>query len=247
MITTNVLQRTFHIRFGNSTGTVFTVDHGGKQYLITARHVVQGIKSGDFVWIFHDRQWKEVCVSVVGVGAGDVDVAVLSTAVQLSPSFPLEPTQAGLVYGQQTYFLGFPFGWDGGGEHINRGFSMPYVRSGTLSAIMLNSGSKHSGTMLIDAYGNKGFSGGPVVFRDVLDPRGIQADLRVAGIVVRYPPPPSYMLQPIVDQDRNPILDAQGSPFGFVQENPSLVVAMGVGHAINLIEANPVGFELPTA
>ena len=43
MITRNVIQRIFHIKRDNSTGTAFTIDRGSKQYLATARHVVEGI------------------------------------------------------------------------------------------------------------------------------------------------------------------------------------------------------------
>ena len=56
MITSNVIQRTFHIRRDNSTGTAFTIDRGSKQYLVTARHVVEGIESGNAIEIFHEGQ-----------------------------------------------------------------------------------------------------------------------------------------------------------------------------------------------
>ena len=99
MITTNVIQRTFHIRFGDSTGTAFTMDSDSKQYLVTARHVVEGITSGETLTILHERQWKKISVNVIGVGEGEQDVAVLATSMQLSPTFPLEATAGGLAYG----------------------------------------------------------------------------------------------------------------------------------------------------
>ena len=37
MITTNVLFRVFHIAWGDSTGTAFTIDHASKQYLCQGR------------------------------------------------------------------------------------------------------------------------------------------------------------------------------------------------------------------
>ena len=87
MITTNVLFRVFHIAWGDSTGTAFTIDHASKQYLVTARHVVKGIGSGDSIRVFHEEQWKNLPVDVVGIGEGDADIAVLSCPVRLSPSF----------------------------------------------------------------------------------------------------------------------------------------------------------------
>ena len=113
MITANVFERTFHIGFGDSTGTAFTVEKDSRQYLVTARHVVEGITSDDIVNIFHERQWRKIRVNVIGVGKGEVDVAVLATSMQLSPLVPLEASGDGLAYGQQVYFLGFSFwvGW----------------------------------------------------------------------------------------------------------------------------------------
>ena len=48
MITSNVIHRTFHIRYRNGTGTAFAIDRDGRQYLITARHLVEGVAAGDF-------------------------------------------------------------------------------------------------------------------------------------------------------------------------------------------------------
>ena len=60
MITTNVIQRTFHIRYGGLTGTAFAIDREGKQYLITAKHVVPDIATGSAMDIFHDKRWKTI-------------------------------------------------------------------------------------------------------------------------------------------------------------------------------------------
>ena len=227
MITRNVIQRTLHIRRDNSEGTAFTLDHGGKQYLVTARHVVEGIASGERIFVVHGGQRKPVKIRVVGVGEGDVDVAVLACQRQLSPMHPLEPTAAALTYGQQAYFLGFPFGWDAGGEHINHGLPLPFVKAGVISAWT-------DGTVkriYIDSHVNEGFSGGPVVF----SPPGDQKVLRVAGVVVGYP----KRFQPVVDE--------HGNTVARVKENPGIVVAIGIKHVVALIEANPIGFALPAS
>lgn len=54
MITTNVLQRTFRIKYGENTGTCFTIDVDDRQYIATARHVVDGIQRKDTIEIFHE-------------------------------------------------------------------------------------------------------------------------------------------------------------------------------------------------
>lgn len=142
-ITANVIYRTFQIRKDHSVGTAFTIDRERKQYLVTARHVVEGIVSGDEIAIYHKKRWKNMAIKVVGVGAEKIDIAVLACPIQLSPSYPLEASLDGLVYGQSIYFLGFPFGYKWGLEgHLNRGFPMPFVKSGIVSAMPFGSFSK---------------------------------------------------------------------------------------------------------
>jgi len=235
MITTNVIHRTFHLRWNDATGTAFTIDHDSKQYLVTARHVVHGIESGNTIKIFYDKEWKDLVVKVVGIGSGAVDVAVLACSVRLSPSHPLVASAAHLIYGQQVSFLGYPFGWDGGGEQINRGVPLPFVKAGIVSAMESGDAIR----IFLDAHGNKGFSGGPVVFVPYGQPKN---ELRVAGIVSYYPIP---QLQPIVDRHGNKITDQAGKPVAYVQENPGFVVAINIKHALDLIDAKPIGFQLP--
>lgn len=235
MITTNILHRTFHIRWNDSTGTGFTIDRGSKQYLITARHVVQGIESGNAIKIFYDKAWKDLVINVVGIGSGAVDVAVLACSIRLSPSYPLVASAGHLGHGQSVSFLGYPFGWNAGGEQINRGVPMPFVKAGIVSAVEFGDVSR----IFLDAHGNVGFSGGPVVFVPYGQPKN---ELRVAGIISYYPIP---QLQPLVDHNGDTVTDQEGKPIGYVQENPGFVVAIHINHALELIDANPIGFQLP--
>ena len=234
MITTNVIQRTFHIRYGDSAGTAFVVDRGGKQYLVTAKHVVPDIESGSALGIFHEKQWKTIAVTIVGIGAGAIDVGILACPVRLAPSHPLEASAGGLAYGQDVFFLGFPFGWDGGAENINRNFPLPFVKSGIASAITFDD----PALIFVDAHGNPGFSGGPLVFKDPADG---SSDFKVAGVVSNAPTP---LLTPVVDSKGEPVR-ASGGPAAFLAENQGFVVAMKIRHVTELIDANPVGFELP--
>ena len=236
MITTNVIHRTFHIRYGKLTGTAFAIDRDDRQYLITARHVVRGIAPGDTVELFHERRWKNIAVDVVGVGSDDIDVAVLACPIQMAPPHTLEASSAGLIYSQPVYFLGFPFGWDSGMDNINRDLPVPFVKAGVLSAMIAGNKSR----IYIDAHGNKGFSGGPVVF---VPNGGPTNEFWVAGIVAEAPRP---RLEAVVDRSGKPILDKDGRPVAHFAENQGFVMAFNIRHATDLIEANPVGFPLTT-
>ena len=224
MITTNIIQRMLHIGRDNKTGSAFTFDRGGKQYLVTARHVVEGIASSASIFIAQKKRWSIVDINVVGVGEGEADVAVLACQQQLSPTLQLEPSNM-FVYGQQAYFLGFPFGWDSGGEHMNNGMPIPFVKTGIISAFTL--GDTPVKKIYLDAHVNEGFSGGPVVFD--------QNGLHVAGVVVSYP------------KRFRPVVDDQGNTVGHAQENPGIVLAISIFNVVALIDANPIGFALPAS
>ena len=226
MITTNAIQRTFKIRRGESSGTGFTTDRSGRQYLITARHVVEGIVPGETIDVWHEEQWKALNIDVVGIGQGALDVTVLAASIQVSPVHPLEASEGGLYYGQQAYLLGFPYGYDSGGAEINRGLPIPFVKAGVVSALEFGDVNR----IYIDTHANEGFSGGPVVFH----PQNKSNELRVAGVVTGY------------IQHPRTVRDGNGNCLASVGENTGIVVALGMKQVVELIDANPIGFKLPT-
>ena len=235
MVPTQVFLRTFHIAWHNNTGTAFAIDRDGKQYLVTARHVVKGIKSGDKIAISWKNKWHEIAVDVVGAGEDDVDVIVLACPILLAnPELTLTASIAGLTYGQEAMFLGFPFGWDSSATGLSNDFPIPFVKAGIVSAITFDLPK----SIYIDGHGNKGFSGGPVIF---VPTNGPQGTYHVAGVVSYYPTP---LLVPIRNKAGEVILNNQNEPTAYFAENPGLVVAHHIGYATELIDLNPIGFPL---
>ena len=58
MLIDNVINRTFHVKFGIGKGTAFTIDHQGRQYLITARHLLGELDEfPKYVEIFSEEKW----------------------------------------------------------------------------------------------------------------------------------------------------------------------------------------------
>jgi hypothetical protein len=226
MITTNVIQRTFQLRFKDCTGTCFTVDLDGKQYLVTAKHCIEGLSDGDTIEVFHGDEWRRLSVSLVGHGPQDVDVSVVALHQQLSPVHPLPPTTAHLVYGQDVFFLGFPFGLASNSKDLNGGFPLPLVKKATLSAIDFGP----NAVMLLDGLNNPGFSGGPVVFTK---PGSAKLDYSVAAVISAY-------------RFNRVSVDHGGYPTPLtVNENTGIIIAYSINHAVRLIEKNPIGFSLP--
>ena len=227
MVTTNAIQRTFNIR-RTMRGTAFTVDRAGRQYLVTARHVVEGIGPGETIELWSEDRWRALEVNIVGIGQGELDVAVFAATFQISPTFRLE-LDSRVTYGQEAYFLGFPHGRHSDGAEINRGLPIPFVKSGIISAMTFGDVNR----VYIDAHGNRGFSGGPVVYhpqREQTEPN----ELCVAGVVAE------------AVMEETAIHDAAGNHVANLRENAGFVVAVGIEHVRSLIDANPVGFELPT-
>lgn len=234
MLTSNVIQRTFFVRHRDDEGTAFAIDWKSRQYLVTARHVTEGISSGDSIEILHERRWKSVAVDVVGICGGNVDIAVLACPLRLAPPLRMEASSKGMAFGQRACFVGFPFGWTAGWEDMNRDFPVPFVKTGFLSALIGGSESR----LYLDGHGNEGFSGGPVVF---VPKEAAGGALKVAGVVSHYPTP---VLTPVVDAHGETVVEANGTPLAYFDENPGIVVAYEIRHATNLIDANPVGFPL---
>lgn len=225
MITTNVYHRVFQVKIGESTGTCFTVDIEGKQYIITARHVIDGWNPGEDIQIFHEKKWKSIDLSLVGRCEGEIDIAVLSAPIQLSPKFDLPASAGGIIWGQDVYFLGFPYGWYGDIGEMNRHFPMPFVKKAILSCtFMQDDGVQH---FFLDGHNNPGFSGGPVVFK-----KPNKNEFKVASVISGY----RYTNEPIfAGEEKVPLA---------YRYNTGVIISYGIKHAVDLIESNPIGLPI---
>jgi len=228
MISTNILCRVFYIRVGEKQGTSFAMEHSGKQYLVTARHVLQTSHQEMDISIFWKREWRKLSTTLVGVN-DDADIAVLSSPIQLAPAFSAEPSMGGMLLAQQVFFLGFPLELTGGGEELNRKFPLPLVKTGIVSGIDFTPPAK----FWIDGHNNPGFSGGPVVFTPHGQPISSNAEHKIAGVISGYWSSP----QEVRD-------NSTGREIGYVGENSGIIIAYSIQHAVDLIESNPIGCEI---
>lgn len=213
MIPVNVWQRILHIKTrarGASTGTAFIVEYDRKSYIVTARHLLHD--DLDSLDVRYQNSWRPQAVRVLGVGEGNTDVAVLAYRSRrpVAPYHPVVLSNDGVVWPQTAYFLGYPYGWDGGNEHLRGGFPLPFVKAGVISGIP-----DSSGRMWLDAHGNEGFSGGPLVFQLA----GSKV-WNIGGIVTSLCTDPT-------------------DPAGRL--HAGFVIAENIAGAIELIEGNPDG------
>jgi hypothetical protein len=225
LITNNVLYRTIHIGYHGSTATGFTIDVDGKQYLITARHVVEGMPNIDMMQFFVNNEWKENPARIIGVGSDEDDVAVLSLFFQVPSLAPLVPQVDELAIGGDVYFLGYPYAMSGssGNEH----YRFPLVKKGCVSALLCDD-DRSVNRILIDAINNEGFSGGPVVYRPISQPE----ELCVCGVISGYKP---YTQEVLQGNYRTGLT---------YSTNTGITIAYPILRALEIINANPNGFIL---
>jgi hypothetical protein len=79
--------------------------------------------------------WKSEPIKIMGLGAGnriETDVAALTLRNQLSPTFPMPATSADLVWEQNVYFIGFPYGLHTSVD-VNHGYPLPLIKGAVMS------------------------------------------------------------------------------------------------------------------
>lgn len=218
MITANFIHRTFRIRAGDSSGTAFTIDVGRRQYVVTARHVIED--QGNIAFLFNGT-WKAIDATLVGLAHGEIDVAVLALPVPLSPpNLPVRVSSDGLAYGQEVFFLGYPYGLRGLPNFGEEGYHLPLVKRATLSTFA-------GDAFLLDGHNNPGFSGGPVIFGPRSSP-----PTNIAAVIVGF----RYQPEPVFEGE---------SPTGFSYKyNTGIIICYKIEIALDLIKKNPIGADL---
>jgi Trypsin-like peptidase domain len=227
LITTNIIERVLFVSYPPShmTGTAFTIEVDGRQYIITANHVVKGIGESGRVNFFFKGGWKEVEVTVISPTAHDVDMRILVAAECLTPVLPIEPTVDKLCYSQDVYFLGFPYKIVAQGQWLNDWRPLPFVKKGIVSLFDPRPDKKLH--FYINGDANPGFSGGPIVFID-----RVTNQVKVAGVVAQR------------RVENEPVYDPEGHETGmYFEENTNIFPALDIAHAVEAIKLTPIGPE----
>ncbi|EIQ1514524.1 trypsin-like peptidase domain-containing protein [Vibrio parahaemolyticus] len=226
MVTVEVINRVFFIKVEQyGTGTV--VDHNGKQYLVTAKHLLEGKEEVSSIKFYHDEQWKDLNVQLVGIGRGELDIAVFSSDLLLCrKDLPLPNGTKGIGLSQDVYMLGFPYKMHTKAGETLGGRPCPFVKKGILASLFDDGFGVPK--LYIDAMNNEGFSGGPIVFRDTTSRK-----MQLAGIVSKY------------RTESESVMCDEGEDTGWsITYNTGITIGYDISEAIKIIEANPIGFEL---
>ena len=224
-VSANVVERVKRFRHGTNLGSAFTIEVGSRQYLLTARHLLNREEKTIQFDLFLGGEWKSFSARAIYPSNKTVDIVALDLDTAVTVDLPLEPTAGGIRIGQQVYFVGYPLGLATRGGLPNSATELPFVKSGVMSA--MDSRQKDAMILYVDGHNNPGFSGGPVVFQ----PSGSQ-DFRVAGIITSY----TFEGIPVVRRSDLKNLKAKAYKDLYIRANTGILIAYNIKHIVEAIE-----------
>ena len=233
MPTANILQKTSLIKQGNSLGTTFAIETDGREYLITARHVVPDTSTP--IEIMSDEKWKQLPVTGIYHHPGEPDVAAITLGQQIATRHPVNLSSV-LIVGQDEAFVGFPFGWNNTHFGFNNGYPIPFVKAAIVSAGISRN---ETSVVYLDGHNNPGFSGGPIAADHMphTDPR---LGPKIIGVVSGFPPDhtphPSVIDSPPEFIGGYPIADDHVH-----LANSGFLKGYDIKHPTEIAQANPQG------
>jgi hypothetical protein len=263
-VTSNVLERVLNVRVNAGTpqavtATAFTVDVDGREYLITAKHVVQGLKQKDKIDIFVNDKWSPLHVQIFRCD-DPVDIAVLIPPYQLTVNFDFSYAESDMFFvGQEAYFLGFPFDFRIPSKGANGPYPLAMIKQGLISAVVPQDSTNRVKKVYLDGYNNPGFSGGPIVYRDLNQTKFV---LNLLGVISGFVPEfTSTMDMHPIESPSKAGNAAKAEPWrigqkadgtyyelvdngSYVTLNTGIVVGYLIKPAIDLIGEHPIGPEV---
>lgn len=219
MIVSNIYLRVMRIHFGNKQATAFTITLDGRQYLVTAKHVLPPGEGPHIAYLDGQRGLSATVDFAPMPVHSEADVAVTALSAPLTEDMPVTPSMDGLVYGQECYFLGYPFGLGLGGSTSPQ---LPFVKRCILSAQEQMGWPDRVRTLYLDGHNNIGFSGGPVFFYRDND----RSSPCIAGVVSGY-----RNERLAISINGNQAVDAH------VLSNSGIVIASDIHHVVEAVAA----------
>lgn len=234
--TANVLQRVLMLESRFSRGTTFSIDIDGREYWVTARHILTGAKGKPYGTIAErtldlkilnpggsGEEWRTVKFAVLQPSA-DVDVVVLVPPNPLIPSTTKSPpaNSDGLTFGGNCEFLGFAYGGGWRAKFSTGTFWMPYIKRCSVSGM-----DAETRLWILDGINNAGFSGGPVIV-------GTGNNLKIIGVISGYRLEPTEVIHGSKAKQTPTYKDT-------VNLNSGFILAYDIQHAVDIIKRNPTG------
>ncbi|MBX2869793.1 MAG: serine protease [Acidiferrobacterales bacterium] len=236
-------ESTYQIEYRGNLATGFSIEIDKRQYLITARHVIDGFQAGDNLNIRINQEWYTVDAKPIFLSNQQIDIAALALKEAYFQPAQIQPN-AGLYLGQEAYFLGFPYGLasdftlkrkiDGASFPLRIPTTYPFIKRSIVSSL----GGENQ-VFYLDGHNNPGFSGGPIIVGDLSKKAG-KEEIGVAGVVSAYK---SQLLEVIDSVSQSNVSTQQKEQIvtRYVAENAGIIVAYRMQPMIDAIRANPIG------
>lgn len=249
MPTNNVLTRMTMIESRYGRGTTFSIDVDGREYWITAKHILTGAEHPPYGSITREsaelrllspggegEQWLPMTFSVIDAGT-DIDIVALAARQPVLQNPIASPSSdASVMLGGDCSFLGFPYG---GGWLANmpdgHRYWMPYVKHCTISSIP----STEPPLLVLDGINNPGFSGGPVLYQT-------GPNQKIVAVISGYHLEPAEVISSLSSKSVNgkepkkSVTPEQGYKVR-VNVNSGFIIAYYLSSAVDAIRKNPIG------
>lgn len=176
----SLIQSTFKITYGQSTGTCFQYVHlvgnVGNIFLVTVRHLFPNVQSGTqiTIGITTDSGLNQVTGTIYFHQDPTIDIGLIKISTPLVSYYKFHHSSFSI--GEEAFFCGFPYGFAIESVGINNGYPFPLVKRATMSAY-----SPKLKFYTFDGHNNPGFSGSPIGFHD-LDKK----ETHIIGVVFSY-------------------------------------------------------------
>jgi len=185
-----------------------------------------------------------------------IDIAVIVPPHQMTVNFELTYDRTNFFFGQDAYFVGFPYGIQSSADGLNGPYPMALIKRGTISGSVALDKTKKAGMLLLDGYNNPGFSGAPIVYRDLNQPNLV---MKLVGVVSGFVPEvvpvmkrhdiktPADASESAKEQPWKIQQNPDKSYFEYVENgtyvslNTGIVRGFSLDAAIDLIHQHPIG------
>ena len=236
-------ESTYQIEYQGNLATSFSIEIDNRQYLITARHVIEGFQPGESLNIRINQEWYTVEATPIFLSNVKTDIAALALREAYFQPAQINPN-AGLYLAQEAYFLGFPYGLasdftlkqkvDGAGFPVRIPTTYPFIKRSIVSSL-----GGENGVFYLDGHNNPGFSGGPIIVGDLSKREG-KEEIGIAGVVSAYK---SQLLEVVESVNQEDISSQQRAEMvtRYVAENAGIIVAYRMQPIIDAIRKNPIG------
>ena len=130
--------------------------------------MIEGVAASNaIIEVWRSGKWEDYhTVKTLYPSSADADIAVFETNETAAQPFGITPTEtqttAGVTFGQQAWYIGYPYGMSSVLAKGSTITALPFMKRGSMSAV--DASSPDTVVFYIDRFNNPGFSGGPVIY-----------------------------------------------------------------------------------